>query len=197
MSLSYNAAAGDPMKTYSPTTGDDVTSLLQNLPALPSLRAARITAFRRSVGPVDMCCLSHLGHLAIACKNFELNSVAADSAGGWDLSMSPNTSLHIIAERASPQTVGSRACAFSVDSSSSWRAHAVTHSPLLWLECALAMQVDILQRMKAQLSTLWTGELYMTKRLQQWKAGPPHPLDLHPRTAMATMETVYDGGFFL
>ena len=65
------------------------------------------------------------------------------------------------------------------------------------LKCAFSEQVLILQRMKAAMSTLWTGELYMTKQLKQWKAGPPHPLDLHPRTALMSMETVYDGGFFL
>lgn len=59
------------------------------------------------------------------------------------------------------------------------------------------MQVAVLERLEAGQSTLWTGELYMTKQLQQWKAGPPHTLDLHPRTAEASMETVYDDGFFL
>ena len=34
-------------------------------------------------------------------------------------------------------------------------------------------QVAVLQRMKAGLSTVFGGELYMPERVQQWKAGLP------------------------
>ena len=41
-------------------------------------------------------------------------------------------------------------------------------------------QVAILQRMDAMPSTLWTGEPYTSKGLQNWKAGLAHTLDLQP-----------------
>ena len=92
MSMCYDTAV-------SPSSGD-VTMLLQSLPALPSLRAAKITTIRTLVGPVDMRCMSHLDHLALACAGLDLRA-----ADGWDPTinhMGPK-SLHIIAETTSPE----------------------------------------------------------------------------------------------
>ena len=105
VTICYNAVTGDPMKVHSPTNGDDITALLMNLPALPSLRTARITATRRSVGPVDMCCVAHLDHLAIACA--ELDLVCAED---WDPSKAP-ASVHVISEKGTLETVGLGKCA--------------------------------------------------------------------------------------
>ena len=82
-----------------PIVGDDVDTLLHKMPALPFLRAARITAVRRYVGPVDMSCMSHLEHLALGCAELTLRNAAGGSVRG-------PKSLHIIMEKASPQTVG-------------------------------------------------------------------------------------------
>ena len=108
VSLCYDTASGDPTKLYSPANGGDITLLLQSLPALPSLRAAKISAIRRSVGPVDMCCMSHLEHLALACAELDLRA-----ADGWDSTinhMGPR-SLPVIAETTSLETVGFTDCA--------------------------------------------------------------------------------------
>ena len=80
---------------------DDITVLLKNLPALPCLRAARVIAVRRSVGPVDMCCMSHLEHVAIACKELEL-----DTARGWN--PTKDASFNVVVEKICPKTVGSK-----------------------------------------------------------------------------------------
>ena len=100
VTLCYKAVAGYSLKECSPANGGDITSLLQKLPAMPSLRAARITATRRAVGPVNMCCMAHLKHLAIACAELALSSV-----DNWDPTWGP-ISFHLVAETTSKQTVG-------------------------------------------------------------------------------------------
>ena len=148
-------------------TSDDITILLKNLPALPSLRAARIIAVRRLVGPVDICCMSRLEHVAIACKELKLLT-----AGGCN---SPK-SFQLVTEEASPETVGPRERPIGFDS--------VHLEDDLWSHplCsdANSLQVALLQRMDAAPGTLWTGRLYTSQGLQVWKAGLPHALDLHP-----------------
>ena len=101
VTLCYDAFGLCTTNAYSPANGGDITSLLQILPAMPSLRAAKITAPRRSVGPVDMCCLSHLEHLAIACAELALSN-----ADELNPTIKGPSSLHIITEKASQETVG-------------------------------------------------------------------------------------------
>jgi hypothetical protein len=60
------------------------------------------------------------------------------------------------------------------------------------------LQAACLQSLGAARNTIATGELYLSRELQQWKLGPPHALDLNSGHAMQSMETVYDdGGYFL
>ena len=172
--------------------GDDVTSLLQMMPALPSLRAARITAVRRSVGPVEMFSLSHLEHLALWCAELTLRS------GGVETSMGPN-SLHIITEKASPETVGYQAdglCPHRFISTSICRLE-YTHTCFTDAE-ALSDQVAVLRRIKAVLIMMHTSSKGEAKWLEHWKAGLPHVLDLQlPREGrMVNGELWYENGFF-
>ena len=88
----------------SPAQDDGVTSLLQSLPAMPSLRAVQIMAKLTSVGPVDMHCLAPLEHLALECKELDLR------AGNWDPSVGPK-SMHIVPEKPSQETVGTKSSA--------------------------------------------------------------------------------------
>ena len=62
----------------------------------------------------------------------------------------------------------------------------------------LSEQVTILQCMKAALSMVHTSSEGAAKRLQHWKAGPPHALDLQlPRVGrMVDGEVWYENGFF-
>ena len=61
--------------------------------------------------------------------------------------------------------------------------------------CAL-LQAAYLEHLGAVQSTIATGELYLSRELQQWKLGPLHALDLNTGHAMQSMETD-DGGYFL
>ncbi len=74
LSLSYTAV-WDPIPTYSPSDGDDVSTLLGQLPALRVLRALRVTALRRAVELpyLGFCsCQPQLAHVALACKRLTL-----------------------------------------------------------------------------------------------------------------------------
>ena len=88
----------------SPDDGDDITLLLQNLPALPKLRTVRIRASQRCVGPIDLQCLSHFDHLKFSCTELKLR--AGGCGCGWDPTKGPRSFL-VIAERPSLETVGS------------------------------------------------------------------------------------------
>ena len=88
----HRAAIGHIDLDNGPVNGGDITSLLQILPAMPTLRTARVFAFRRSVGPVDMCCMSYLEHVALVCIELVLVS-----AGSMDPIIGPK-SFHLIAQ---------------------------------------------------------------------------------------------------
>ena len=158
----------DFMDGGSPANGDDVTRLLQNLrlPALPCLRAAQIKAAHASVGPVDMDCLADLEHLALVCAELTLRD------GGRDPSLGP-ASLHIVVDKPSPEMVHSRCCAFF--SHDACKHGNIAYATMSW---ARSKQVVVLQRMKAGLSMICSEDPTSRKRLQQWKAGLPHALDL-------------------
>ena len=160
--------------------GDDITKLLKSLPALPALRAVRITATCKRVGPVDMCSFACLEHLALACM--ELTLCTSD---GWDPNLGP-TSLHFIVKQALPETVG-----FSVSGRFDLCAKCCNVVPV-GMKRALFTQVEILQRMEAVPSTVWTGQLYTSESLQQWKAGPPHALDLRPCSMPHPTQVVFN-----
>ena len=96
MSIGYKAD----MRGRGPANGDDVTTLLQNLPALPPLRAAQIKAVHTSVGPVDMACLADLEHSALGCEELTLRT------GGWHPAVGKLKSLHVVVSKPSPETVG-------------------------------------------------------------------------------------------
>lgn len=90
-------------QAFEPAVDDDITSLLRNLPALPSLRAVSVRAVSRCVGPVDVKCIAHLHHLALACTELTLSA-----AGDWDPTMGSCaiTSLCVAVIEPQPDAVG-------------------------------------------------------------------------------------------
>ena len=142
MSFCSSTVAGAPINGTGAVRDGGITSLLNNMPALPSLRAARIMAIHTAVGPVNMSCIAGLEHLAIACAELTLRA-----AGGHDSSMGSLRSLHvIIAEKASPETVGCKDYACWPLAHSKWLAICCTRQSTFpnaaracasrWLSCA-------------------------------------------------------------
>ena len=104
MSICYKSDEMYANPVHSPAFDNDVTSLLKSLPALPSLRAARVSAKHRSMGPVDMSCFSHLEHLALECLELTV------TAGSWDCTMGPR-SFHVMASKPATETVSFKSIA--------------------------------------------------------------------------------------
>ena len=88
-------------QAFEPAFDDDITNLLRNLPALPSLRAVSVRAVSRCVGPVDVKCIAHLHHLALACTELTLSA-----AGDWDPPKGKGSSLYVAVMEPEPDTVG-------------------------------------------------------------------------------------------
>lgn len=73
------------------------------------------------------------------------------------------------------------------------------HQAINFSKCCARMrkQVAVLRCMDAAPSTVWTGQPYTSKGLQQWKAGRPHAMDLHPRTTTNSKELLFNDGLYI
>jgi hypothetical protein len=104
--LEYTAAS-QPITTYQPADGDDVTQLLASMHVMPALQSVEIQAMRRNV-VLEHVGRMHYKHLSLACTDLSIPPTEAAA-------LAELKSLRLVFETGHPETVCLQLVAFTAD----------------------------------------------------------------------------------